>query len=234
MKNQYFGDNRDLFKYDLIVRVIKETGLIKHFMFIPMLTENDDTGHGEDRDRKRASAGRDPLVNFLNKFEEKSKRDIKHLESFFGKCNIGMKIYYGKDKYFSHQQRQDYFKQIGDELPSKSLILVDPDNGLEPEGKTKKEHVKYCEIKAIYKHMGKSSILMIFQDLARKSPNSYITQTFKKLNNDLGANQRIYIHDGKTLFFFLTKNKTLQGSLGKVVSDYKRSYNKLHIPNFLG
>ncbi len=227
MKNQYFGDNRDLFKYDLILRVVAETDSINHFTFILMLTGNDDTGHGEDRDRKRASAGRGnkPLVKFLNKFEEKSKRDIKHLESFFGKRNIRMKIYYGKDKYFSHQQRQDYFKQIVDELPSKSLILVDPDNGLEPEGKTKKEHVKYCEIKTIYKHMGKSSILMIFQDIARKSPNSYITQTFKKFNNDLGANQPIYIHDGKTLFFFLTKGKSIEESLAKTITDYAKSYN---------
>lgn len=228
MKNQYFGDNRDLFKYDLVYEIIhvKYAGLPKRFTFIPMLTK----GPGDEDNRKNAVGRKNqPLVTFLDECRKKEGRNINQLEKFFNeKITI-----YKADEYFSHQQRQDYFKQIVDELPSKSLILVDPDNGLEPEGKTKKEHVKYCEIKAIYKHMGKSSILMIFQDLARKSPNSYITQTFKKFNNDLGANQPIYIHDGKTLFFFLTKDKTLQGLLGKVVGDYKKSYDKLAIPKFL-
>jgi len=74
--------------------------------------------------------------------------------------------------------------------------------------------------------MDKGSILMIFQDLARKSPNIYITQTFKKFNNELGANQPMYIHDGKTSLFLLTKdNNSLQESLGKVISKYGEDYN---------
>lgn len=48
MKNQYFGDNRDLFKYDLVHKIInaRYAGLPKRFTFIPMLTENDNTKQG--------------------------------------------------------------------------------------------------------------------------------------------------------------------------------------------
>lgn len=230
MKNQYFGDNRDLFKYDLVYQII-QAGLVDHFTFIPMLTK----GPGDEDDRRKA-VGRNnsDLVDFLNECRRKDGRNINQLENFF-KDKITIYKKDDEDKYLSndYRKRKDYFSQIlvkTDDLLSKSLVLVDPDKGLEPEGKTKKEHVKYCEIKAIYKHMGKSSILMIFQDLARKSPNSYITQTFEKFNNELGANQPIYIHDGKTLFFFLAKDKSIRKRLAKTISDYKEKYeSKLYV-----
>ena len=38
MKNQYFGDNRDLFKYDLFLKIIQKTDSVNRFTFIPMLT----------------------------------------------------------------------------------------------------------------------------------------------------------------------------------------------------
>ena len=43
MKDQWFGDDRDLFKYDLIYTVThtKRVGLPGHFTFIPMLTNDD-------------------------------------------------------------------------------------------------------------------------------------------------------------------------------------------------
>jgi len=234
MKNQYFGDNRDLFKYDLVYQII-QTGLVDHFTFIPMLTKNDDTGHGGEDDRDKAKAGTEnkDLKNFLDKCRREDRRDIKQLGSFFKEKGVNITIYKknDNDKYFTNQLREEYFDQIEKELLMNSLILVDPDNGLEPEGKTKKEHVKYCEIKTIYKHMGKSSMLMIFQDLARKSPDSYITQTFEKFKNELGANQPIYIHDGKTLFFFLARDKSLRKSLANTIHHYRNCYPKLKVGN---
>ena len=43
MKNQYFGDNRDLFKYDLVHTIIRarHAGLPSRFTFIPMLTKDE-------------------------------------------------------------------------------------------------------------------------------------------------------------------------------------------------
>jgi len=138
MKNQYFGDNRDLFKYDLVLRII-QAGLVDRFTFIPMLTEKDDTEYGEDRDRDntRAETNNTDLLSFLNEFEDKGKRDIGRLPPFFKRHNMEI-IIYRADEYFSEEQRDSYFKQIAREFPPKSVILVDPDIGLEPEGKTKK------------------------------------------------------------------------------------------------
>jgi len=232
MKNQYFGDNRDLFKYDLIWHIM-QTGLINHFTFIPMLTEDDDTEHGENRDRKKAKAGTEnkPLVKFLDKYRVKSKRNIKELEGFF-KDRITI---YGKNKYFSHLQRKEYFKQIEDKLLSKSLVFVDPDTGLQVE-RSGKEHILYCEVKDLYKRMDKNSILMIYQHYPRMRTEKNIQQYFyersEKLKN-IAGDLPIYIDDNEIRFFFLTKDKSIQDSLGKQISKYKQSYPQLHMSKFL-
>lgn len=46
MKNQYFGDTRDLFKYDLILELLLENDFLERFTFIPMLTEDTENLHG--------------------------------------------------------------------------------------------------------------------------------------------------------------------------------------------
>jgi len=43
MKNQYFGDRNDFFKYDLVLNLIEKIVNLKCFTFIPMLTEDDDS-----------------------------------------------------------------------------------------------------------------------------------------------------------------------------------------------
>ena len=55
MKNQFFGDNRDLFKYDLILSVVKGVDQIRQFTFIPMLTK-DYGNHGNQINRRIARA----------------------------------------------------------------------------------------------------------------------------------------------------------------------------------
>jgi len=57
MKNQYFGDKRDFFKYDLSIELCERIPL-KQFTFIPMLTENDGTKEGIGRTYLRRNAGR--------------------------------------------------------------------------------------------------------------------------------------------------------------------------------
>ncbi len=45
MKNQYFGDRRDFFKFDLLLDLV-ECQRSRRLLFIPMLTPNDGSGEG--------------------------------------------------------------------------------------------------------------------------------------------------------------------------------------------
>ena len=64
-----------------ILEKIKKTS----FTFIPMLTENDDTNHGEKRDYEgKVGSKNQGLVNFLKQNSgNKKKRDLKIIIEYF-------------------------------------------------------------------------------------------------------------------------------------------------------
>ncbi len=224
MKNQYFGDNRDLFNYDLVMQIMR-AGLVDHFTFIPMLTKPDNTKHGGKTDRTKAKAGtkNKELMNFLDKCVREGRRNIKELEGFFQKEAIRMTIY-AKDKYFTREHRQEYFKQIGDGLLRKSLIFVDPDKGLEVKNSTE-QHILYSEVKDLYRRMDKSSVLMIAQFFPRQPRQEYLNWRCEELKEKITSDWPICIDDGDIIFFFLTKNQTLEESLIKVIKVYMECYS---------
>lgn len=234
MNNQYFGDNRDLFKYDLVLQITGKR-LVNHFTFIPMLTPAKLTSintkrEGEQRDRSKAKAGwknRD-LVEFLNRFNNKNERDIRHLDVWFKKQ--GIKIETFRD-YFCNAERVKYFQETTKRLLPKSVICVDPDVGLEFEvGKPKEKHILYSEVTGLYKQMDCSSLLMIFQFIPRKKRETYFPRICRELRQEVG-DLPIYISDNQIVFFFLAKDKSLRKSLVDILSAYKDSYPKLRIGN---
>jgi hypothetical protein len=225
VKNQYFGDNKDLWKYDLVLMIMK-AGLVSHFTFVPMLTEPDGTGHGNSADRSRASAGSDnaELVGFLDECLREGKKDINEIDAFFRQHGFSMTIYNGGSRYFTHQDRRQYFTGIGDELLSKSLILVDPDNGLEVKRPGEK-HILYDEIKDLYDRMDGGSILMVYQYFPRVPRQQYLNTRMEELREKVYGDYPVCISDSEIAFFFLTKDESLEHALIHLVADYAGRYS---------
>jgi len=82
VKDQYFGDRNDYFKYDLAISFFEQLTDIKHFTFIPMLTANDGGGDGGLIDY-RQGAGRPDLYQFLRDKLKKRPRQVLHLREYF-------------------------------------------------------------------------------------------------------------------------------------------------------
>ena len=222
MKDQYFGDNRDLFKYDLILQIM-QAGLVDRFTFIPMLTENDDSKHGSVVDRTRATVGTEnkELVSFLDECVREGKRDIKQLESFFQKKAIPITIY---GKGFSHAGRREYFKEIGDELLSKSLILVGPDIGLEV-NRSGKEHLLFREVDDLFRRMDKGSILMLYQHFPREDHHEYLHRRSEEIEEKVLGEPPLCIDNNEIIFFFLTKDESMEHELTHIIQHYAESYS---------
>jgi hypothetical protein len=229
MKNQYFADTRDLFKYDLILEILLKSNL-SHFAYIPMLTKNETNAHGDRIRHEKAKAGARNMVlrKFLEKCIRQNTRNINELESFFkdtfaGKFNI---MIYKKNRYFSHGNRATYFNQIKRTFLSESVILVDPDIGLEVKsikGKQEK-YVKYDEVRLFCNRMDRSSILIIFQFIPRVKRKEYFLHVGKRLKRvaDLPV---YYISDNQVVFMILTKNMELQNLVADVIGKYGKRYN---------
>jgi hypothetical protein len=236
MKNQYFGDIRDLFKYDLIQRVTKEVSSLQKFTFLPMLTKYEpNRGDGNKRDFERAKkdgrlgTNNEELIGFLKKYGGlvNDKRDFTKIGDYFK--SKGIKILIHKDEgyeYFEQRARDRYFQNIPREYLHGSLVFVDPDIGLEVKTCTEK-HLRYSEVTELYDHMDEGSILMIYQHWPRarnKHKEYWPQERAKKLKREVRGDLPIWITDNEIIFFLLTKNDELRSELERIVSSYKRDY----------
>ena len=230
MKNQYFGDIRDLFKYDLIYQIIKKIDSINHFIFIPMLTENDGGRDGNKKDYNIAKAGTNnkELMNFLSICIKEKKKNILELLNYFKLNEIYIYIY-DENGYFNNKNRSNYFRKIGQKLHPNSLIFIDPDNGLEVKNSTEK-HILYCEVKDIYDKMENKSILMLYQHIPYENHDKYLKKRSIELGRVIGKIP-LYISDDEIIFFFLTKNTNTNILLANIIVSDKESYNSLQIGN---
>lgn len=150
MKNQYFGDYRDMFKYDLIQEAMKKNKGFKRFSFIPMLTDFKECNDGNKRYynsekiEKRPGSGNTDLVGYLRDYNDKVRdrknRDLRHIRDYFG-AYINIEIFEPDEpmqgKYFVNKNRSLYFQAIPDIYLESALVFVDPDNGIEVKNSSK-------------------------------------------------------------------------------------------------
>ncbi|HMD86857.1 MAG TPA: hypothetical protein VKO18_19375 [Terriglobia bacterium] len=173
MKNQYFGDKRDLFKYDLWLEIAKSLGIKTH-TFIPMLTPSDSSQQG-GRIPAEAENYSEAIFNFLahcrkhpNAPDEK-RRNIKRLRAFF-RCQSLKYHPYRDTEYLKHDSRDEYFSSVPKEMLECAAILIDPDIGLERKGglgkKQPEKYVKYTEIACLANRCSEGSVILLFQFLA--------------------------------------------------------------------
>jgi hypothetical protein len=234
MNRSYFGDTRDLFKYDLVRHIMKALPGFERFTLIPMLTESDEKASGKkstakdlgkaEKAGKAGSQNRD-LVAHMQRLQEidEDLEYFQHISSYFKQENILVDILH-KHR-FSHPQRGSYFTDIFTKFPKKSLIFLDPDIGLEESAPTER-HLLFDEVKKIYDRMDTGSTLMIYQHFPRVSRKDYVDNRCSQLSEITGT-KPVTITDNEIVFFLLAKNPKLKTQLELVILKYANSYPAL-------
>ena len=234
MNRTFFGDTRDLFKYDLVRHVMKALPIVTSFTFIPMISkEAEPAGRTKSaaKDLQKAlKAGRAGSQNkeLMIQMERLQEIDddlayFQAIKDYFLTENILIDII--PDTPFTHKDRDDYFKSVLSHLPKKSLIFLDPDIGLE-ESKPSKKHLLYAEVKTIADKMDPQSVLMIYQHFPRENHEGCVRRRCSELHRETGCCP-ISITDNEVVFFFMVKNPRLRESLEDVLSRYANSYQFL-------
>jgi hypothetical protein len=234
MNRMYFGDTRDLFKYDLVRHIMKSLPELGCFTFVPMLTENDEKSRSRksaktDMDKafkagKAGSQNRD-LVKNLERLQE-IENDLEYfsgIQAYFQKEHILIDIL--DRPRFAHTTREQYFQNLFDNFPSRSLIFLDPDTGLE-ESKPTHKHLLLTEVKKIHDQMDPGSIMMIYQHFPREKHDGYVRQRCRQLCELTGSNP-ITITDNEIVFFLMVKNDKLRANLEQVLEIYANCYPAL-------
>lgn len=238
MKNQYFADIRDLFKYDLVLEFLLQSGL-KRFTFIPMLTKDEPDYRGGRTDYSKARAGTDrkELAEHLMACIKEGRRDIGELgrvmRSSAPTAGIDLTIY-AKDLVFTHEARRRYFDRIDHGLLERSIILVDPDVGLEVKsmGGREERYVAYNEIKLLYDRMDGRSVLIVFQFIPRVRRIPYISRLRTRLARHVARDGGVcYVSDNQVVLLALAKGSRSKHLARNVIIGYAKRYGLLSGPN---
>jgi hypothetical protein len=225
MKNQNFGDNRDLLKFDLVDEILKAK-LADQFTYVPMLTPDIEQKEEPHVCRHEAACGaaNSKLMDFLDKCIVNNKRNVCQLEEYMKISGIKSTIYAG-DRFFTHQGRKAYFDDLKLGLLMNSLILIDPDKGLE-EKINDSGNLLYSELQNIYDKMGDDSLLMFTQRFPYDLYETYLEMRTGEIKFNLPFSQPISLDDLDTIVFFLTKNRSIQDRFLDLLREYTKRYTK--------
>jgi len=173
VKNQYFGDQRDFLKYDLLADLAEHTPGVSRLTIIPMLTPHDGTREGNvvayDAGRRRPD-----IFHFLRYCLARNDRDIRNLRTLFQGRDYAFHCH-RDGLHYSHEARLEYFASVPDRSLLDAVVFVDPDTGIETgtvpymQGAGISRYLFWPDITSLFGRMSESSVLVVYQHLQRNA-----------------------------------------------------------------
>lgn len=190
MNWKYLGDSKDAFKWDYLDFLAGELR-VDVLYYVSMWTLEEETKEGKTSPVEFPALNKkiQKFCNCLKKMRSAGELFRKmqcRLEMLMGmafyKILRGLPKRAGRHRYrvrihkpnvaFRNSERDGYFCGIA---PAKQIVFLDPDTGFQPETKKNisEKHVRYSDIKNICGQAGGNAIVVVFQDMSRKSQSHY-------------------------------------------------------------
>ena len=219
MKDQYFTDEHDFFKWDFLEDVLDACSELERFTNIAMLTPPDASGEG-NRDQYPCSNRRQELYNFLQECRG-GKRAVAELERHYSHKRYR---YWQHAAPYTWEDRETYFDAVPKESLEDALIFFDPDIGLEwgSHSYMREQGIdKYVfdeSVRSIARRC-KRAIIVIYQHLQRNRAHSLADaqQRCRRLHRLVNTDFSLFLSDGKIAFLTVTTDPALRGKLCEAV-----------------
>jgi hypothetical protein len=203
MKNQYFGDKRDYFKYDVLERLATDVSDIQQLTCVWMLTPRDASGQG------RVPFVADPELPELTEFfrsrldsGDRNRTRVAEMRVYFGGRPFRFFSYRDDREDFGVASRMEYFASIPDEALRSSVVFFDPDVGMEPAFGDEK-HLRFDELASVLARMDETSLAVVFQ-YARRVPDFWTLMAHQLL--DRAHRPLAYIAEPSLAFYVLSSS----------------------------
>jgi hypothetical protein len=214
MKNQFFGDKRDYFKYALLEAMMEGIPSLRQLTCVWMLTEGRPNRHGN---QKLVPVHRsEALADFLTDRRNQGRLDVREIGVYFSGRPYAFNSYGDDPSRPFGASRDRYFGGIPAGWCRSALVFVDPDNGLEPAGRPTSAHITANELGGLYVRLLPPSLVVMYQHLPRRSPSVFWPETAERLRSKLGC--RIsYISEGDFAFFLAPNGDDLESQVDRVL-----------------
>lgn len=234
MKNQYFGDKRDLFKFDLLLDLM-ESGGFQHLTYIPMLTRPEPKRKEGLLLPKAAGQYRHELFEFLHAKCASAKRDIRLWREFFDSRGLDQyRVFRDQCADYDYVSRAAYFRAIEDRDLRNACVFLDPDIGIERGSLRYMKRnglEKYVFLEELEALVGRSegSVLIVYQHLQKDAGKRLgdIRAQIGALSDRLriGAIPFVRLHD--VAFYAIAKDEVVLREVAKVFSAHADKHGRL-------
>ena len=222
MKNQYFGDKRDLLKYSLLEALVQGVPSLNQLTCIWLLTPPSSNNDGNQHFRQRE--GDSNLALFLGHCIATDRRDVRELATYMaGRAWKYSSVGDGASQYFTAMSRTDYFRSIPDSVLRHAVVFFDPDNGLEPTRSATPAHLKYAELRSVFHRMDGGSIAMVYQHLPRRRAESFWPLTALKVRAALDCSVG-FVASGAVGFLIALRDRGSQGRVSEILADFRSAW----------
>jgi hypothetical protein len=213
MKDQYFGDARDYFKYHLLGELVQRVPGLEKLTCVWMLTPPDATGEGnvhfsDDEELPE-------LTGFLRRHLESGDRRVYHMREFFRSQGVRYFPWGDVPPYFATRGRKEYFDQIPAGYLERALVFFDPDIGLTM-GRATSKHLAIRELQTMYDRMDSQSVAVIYQHRARKK--DFWSSMGRRIEESVKT-PVCWIADAAIAFFILVKDANMMLAIDRVLRD---------------
>jgi hypothetical protein len=229
VKNQYFGDRNDFYKYDLALSLVEQVDALRAFTLVPMLTPDDERADGGPADYAKLGKLRPGLYQYLMAcVADPARRRVTSLKHYMRR-NVPRVRYHqhGDATYITDVPRTSYFTSISQVEMASAVILVDPDNGFEVASTsraTERKYLRYSELGDLYRAMGRDSVLLAYQHWPRMDRDQAFAAIVEKIADQLpDAAGPVCVSSGSVGFFALAKDEQLLSQVREVFDGYASS-----------
>jgi hypothetical protein len=199
VKDQYFGDARDYFKYHLLEEMMRNVPGLQRLVCLWMLTTPDDSGEGNVP--FVVSPELPELSAFLRQRLQLGDRRVRHMREYFRERDVEYVPWGDEPPYFTGDNRAAYFGSIPDGVLHRALVFFDPDIGLSS-GRLTPKHLSFDDLGSVYNRLEHHSIALVYQHRWRRADfwEWMAFELKRRLGGPLG-----YIADPSVAFYVAPK-----------------------------
>jgi len=224
MKDQYFGDRRDFWKYDLLMELAERVVEHRRLTILPMLTRDD--GSGEGKLTSYREGGRRPdLHRFLQTCVAAGRRRLPRLHGFFDPIGWDLALHY--HEWLPGDPPGDYFESLPPRLANDAVVFIDPDVGLVPEKQApsvgnRPKYITYDQAASVFRLLSGTSVLVVYQHLQRNAHKheSDVQAKCRRLSQELGGRRVWGLWAGDLAFVVCACRTADEGRVGPVLEKY--------------
>lgn len=213
MKLQYLGDSKDSFKWDYHDYLAKELRYPVLNIGL-MMTPDDESNDGGSR--PSLFPARPEIVEFCEHLRK--KRSIEAVRRLPERTGSSYAIKLHNESAFTNQNRRQYFS--GFSSAENQLLLLDPDNGFEPDKSYSEKNVLYSDIASLLGQISDDSVISVFQNFRRKS----FVEDFARIKERLYGGYAAAIYWHSLMFVAIGKSREVIAQVSEANKKYSRKY----------